>query len=192
MKHARIWQWRWHHHQTSLALALGKALADFWASQLAREKNASRCGAKHIDVKIGDQFLDTHGWLKKDQVKKNARFTTVATTFLEPKKPCWSIVGVTIGAVSNPPGCLWFNWFVKFIPHYYPRLFHIDMSNDLFSLTIYDDVPYRLNKWWFSIASPWKKGNKCPVLPNVTFQIFPARRRWALQIKMARFGRQAR
>ena len=82
-------------------------IADFWASQLAREKNASPCGAKHIDVKIGDQFSDTHGWLKKDQVNKNARFTTVATTFLEPKNPCWSIVGVTIGAVSNPPGSLW-------------------------------------------------------------------------------------
>jgi hypothetical protein len=46
-------------------------------------------------------FGHTHGWLKKDQVKKNVRFTTVATTFLEPKNPCWSIVGVTIGAVPT-------------------------------------------------------------------------------------------
>ena len=103
-------------------------------------------------------FGHTHGWLKKDQVKKNVRFTTVATTFLEPKNPCWSIVGVTIGAVSNPPGCLWFNWFVKFTPHYYPRLFHIDMNNDLFSLTIYDDVP--LKQMVIFNSKPLKKGQQ--------------------------------
>ena len=66
----------------------GQSLGRLLSVAARARKNASRCGAKHIDVKIGDQFLDTHGWLKKDQVKKNARFTTVATTFLEPKKPC--------------------------------------------------------------------------------------------------------
>ena len=142
-----LWRWPW---------------AKSWQTF---ERRSSRAKKTLLDVapsilmsKLVTNFR-THmaGW-RKIKLRKMLISLQWQPHFWNRKNPCWSIVGVTIGAVSNPPGCLWFNWFVKFTPHYYPRLFHIDMNNDLFSLTIYDDVP--LKQMVIFNSKPLKKGQQ--------------------------------